>query len=67
LKHNILKMGLCFLLGFLPCHSYAANESREFLLSCTYGVLAGSLVGAATLAFSENPSDNLNRIARGFY
>ena len=44
--------------------------SKEFVTtapntSATYGVLAGTIVGAATLAFSQNPGDNLNRIARG--
>src|SRR4051794_14077758 len=43
----------------------ADNPGREFLMSCTYGVLAGTLVGAATLAFTSKPGDNLNRVARG--
>lgn len=38
---------------------------REFIMSCSYGVLAGTLVGAATLAFSDKPGDNLNKVARG--
>lgn len=42
-----------------------ANPEREFIMSCTYGVLAGTLVGAATLAFVDNPGDNLQRVARG--
>jgi hypothetical protein len=42
-----------------------AEPMREFILSCSYGVLAGSLVGAASLAFSDKPGDNLNRVARG--
>lgn len=42
-----------------------ADSAREFMLSCSYGVLAGTLVGAATLAFSDRPGDNLNRVARG--
>jgi NhaP-type Na+/H+ or K+/H+ antiporter len=43
----------------------ADNPGREFLMSCTYGVLAGTLVGAATLAFESRPGDHLNHIARG--
>ena len=39
--------------------------AKEFIRSCTYGVLAGTLVGAATLAFTEQPGENINRVARG--
>lgn len=45
-----------------PSHD---TSSREFVSSCMYGVLAGTLVGAASLAFTKRPGDNLNRIARG--
>lgn len=41
------------------------SSSREFTASCMYGVLAGTLVGAASLAFTKRPGDNLNRVARG--
>lgn len=43
----------------------ADSSSREFTASCMYGVLAGTLVGAASLAFTKRPGDNLNRVARG--
>ena len=42
-----------------------AEAGREFLLSCTYGILAGALVGAASLAVEDNPSDKVHRVARG--
>lgn len=42
-----------------------AEPMREFIMSCSYGVLAGTLVGAASLAFTDQPGDNLNRVARG--
>lgn len=42
-----------------------ANPTREFIMSCTYGVMAGTLVGAASLAFTKKPSDNLSKVARG--
>ena len=41
------------------------NTSREFVMSCTYGVLAGTLVGAAMLAFTDQPGENLSKVARG--
>ena len=43
----------------------AENAGREFMMSCTYGVLAGTLVGAASLAFENKPGDNINHVARG--
>lgn len=41
------------------------NPTREFVMSCTYGVLAGTLVGAASLAFTKKPSESMGRVARG--
>jgi hypothetical protein len=40
-------------------------EMKAFIMSATYGVLAGALVGAATLAFTDNPSDHLRNVAKG--
>ncbi len=63
-----------FLLAFLVAFSmtfavaapYAqANSGKAFMMSVIYGTLAGTLVGAATLAFTTNPSSNLNNVARG--
>ena len=42
-----------------------ADSSREFIMSATYGTLAGTLVGVASLAFTSQPGDNLKSIARG--
>lgn len=44
---------------------YGASPTREFIMSCTYGVMAGTLVGAASLAFTKKPSENLSKVARG--
>jgi hypothetical protein len=41
------------------------SAEREFIMSCTYGVLAGTLVGAASLAFTDQPGENLQMVARG--
>lgn len=54
-------MSICF----LAIPKTQADPARDFVMSCTYGVLAGTLVGTATLAFADKPGDNLNRIARG--
>lgn len=50
---------------FFFSNKASANPEREFVLSCTYGVLAGTLVGAASLAFVDKPGDNLQHVARG--
>jgi hypothetical protein len=42
-----------------------ASSGRDFIRSVVYGTLAGTLVGVATLAFTTNPGDNLNNVARG--
>ena len=56
-----------FALGMvgMPAAQAKADPMREFVLSCAYGTLAGTLVGVASLAFSDKPGDNLNRVARG--
>lgn len=46
-------------------HAQSSSSEKEFIMSCTYGVLAGTLVGAASLAFVDKPGDNLRRVARG--
>lgn len=59
-------MMIVLLAGTLvPRQAKAAEPMRDFIMSCSYGVLAGTLVGAATLAFSDKPGDNLNKVARG--
>ncbi len=46
-------------------HSAKADPGREFMMSVTYGTLAGALLGTASLAFTDKPGDKLQRIARG--
>lgn len=60
-------IGLVLVLSaaLLSPRSSEAEPMRDFIMSCSYGVLAGTLVGAATLAFSDKPGDNLNKVARG--
>ncbi len=41
------------------------HKMREFLTSAAYGTLVGALVGAASLAFVDNPDDELQRVAKG--
>src|ERR1700683_2808858 len=56
---------LTILVSFLSQPFCYAGSGKEFTTSVVYGTLAGTLVGAATLAFTSNPGDNLNNVARG--
>lgn len=38
---------------------------KPFLITSTYGVIAGSLIGFGSLAFYETPRDNLRNVAIG--
>lgn len=62
-----MKLAVVVLLLFSNLSLAQGNgtSGKEFVMSCTYGVLAGTLVGAATLAFEDQPGDNLNKVARG--
>ncbi len=59
------RAGIIIALSLFVSSAEAANPTREFIMSCTYGVMAGTLVGAASLAFTEKPSENLSKVARG--
>lgn len=67
---RLRQIGFVFLIlaTFVSPSAYAQQQvgpSKEFITSVTYGVLAGTLVGVASLAFTTNPGENLNKIARG--
>ena len=61
---SIMFSGLGFANAQVP-EPQNTRETREILTSATYGVLAGTLVGAASLAFTDRPGDNLQQVARG--
>jgi len=58
-----LALVVAILIGLPSAH--AENQQREFLMSCTYGVMAGTLVGGASLAFQPSPGSSLSNVARG--
>jgi len=62
---RLLIIGLTFIAVFAAESRSFASPEREFIMSCTYGVLAGTLVGAASLAFTSQPGQNLQNVARG--
>lgn len=61
----MLVLGIVSSVQWTPGWAQERRQGREFLMSCTYGVLAGTLVGTASLAFEDQPGDKLHRIARG--
>lgn len=61
---RILWLSLLFL-GLQTQTGAQAAELRTVLMSSAYGAGAGALVGVTALAFSDNPSQNLNMVARG--
>jgi hypothetical protein len=65
MRLRALLLSIVFTASVLTPPRAHAAAMREFILSCTYGVLAGTMMGAATLAFTERPSDHLYRVARG--
>lgn len=42
-----------------------SRTSRVFILTSTYGVMAGTLTGIASLAFYSQPKDHLRNVAMG--
>ena len=51
---------------FTPRESLALNKSAKvFVLTSTYGVMAGALTGVASLAFTSAPRQHLRNIAIG--
>ena len=43
----------------------APNTAKVFVLTSSYGVMAGSLTGLASLAFYSSPGDHLRNVAIG--
>lgn len=58
---------LLMLVSLVPgvAHARRDNAMEEVLIDGFYGGLAGALVGAAFMAFKENPGDHLDDIAIG--
>lgn len=64
---NLKKLLSIIVIGSLLTLSLPAraDSSREFIMSVTYGTLAGTLLGVASLAFEDKPSNKLQNVARG--
>jgi hypothetical protein len=42
-----------------------ADDAHEFIMSASYGLIAGTFIGVASLAFESQPGLSLNNVARG--
>jgi hypothetical protein len=65
---SVFRKILCsvIILSFLSYgQASKADSGHEFIMSVTYGTLAGTLLGVASLAFVSKPSDKLQNVARG--
>jgi hypothetical protein len=67
MKRVIIIVAICLAICSLPQESRAASSSslEVVLWDSLLGAGIGGLVGVATLAFSDHPSDHYNRIAQG--
>jgi hypothetical protein len=67
MKRVLIIMVLGLALCFLPQESQAASTSslEVVLWDCVVGAGIGALVGTATLAFANHPSDHYDNIAKG--
>jgi hypothetical protein len=73
LKGRIISGSLILVLALAPLRTLRAQTTssapsgslQAFLLTSTYGVLAGTLTGLASLAFYEEPGDHGRNVAMG--
>jgi hypothetical protein len=62
----VLILFICIVVGAHPGKASGAEADFGVILKDGfYGGLAGALVGTATLAFTDDPGDHLDRIAYG--
>jgi hypothetical protein len=65
MKKGLIIISLCLALFMLPGQSQAAPALEVVLVDSLWGAGIGTLVGAATLAFMDKPSNHLARIYQG--
>jgi hypothetical protein len=64
---NMRILLLISLISFFAQPSFAeeSDRMRRFLVACGYGTLIGAAVGAASLAFTDDPGSKTMNIAKG--
>lgn len=65
MKRAIVSIAFVLIVFALPCRSHAESTLDVVLWDSVVGAGIGALVGAATLAFMDHPSDHLERISQG--
>ncbi len=64
-RRCIICLTLSGILFFGSIPRVEAGPAREILLTSTYGVLAGAIVGLASIAFYSSPASHLQNVAIG--
>ncbi len=59
-----IKLSLIVLIMMLV-QTVQSAELKDFLMSCAYGTGGGALIGAASIAFQDEPGGHTGNIARG--
>jgi hypothetical protein len=62
-KVSVLILALC--LYQTSAGAEEADKMRRFLVACGYGTLIGASIGAASLAFTDDPGSKTMNIAKG--
>jgi hypothetical protein len=65
MKKGLIIISLCLAFFMLPGQSHAAPTLEVVLMDSLWGAGIGSLVGGATLAFTDKPGHHLERIYQG--
>jgi NhaP-type Na+/H+ or K+/H+ antiporter len=65
MKKMIVSFAFVLALFALPAQSHAGSSLEVVFWDSLMGAGIGALVGGATLAFMEHPSDHYERIAQG--
>ena len=67
IRRGLLGFTIAATLTLVPARSAqaASSNTRIFMITSTYGVIAGSLIGLASLAFYSSPGNHVRNVAMG--
>jgi hypothetical protein len=64
-KNSVFAFVLLTISVLVFAQTARADSLKDFLLTCTYGTLTGAVLGAASLAFVDDPTLQMGNIAKG--